>query len=374
METTTFVEEFGTESLVRAHFWDEVIKAGYRCTGSVEITDGQKEYTLETLVKEAELNILACSYNTTLEEAEDGSESFVTKLWNMSITLADSTRMLIYRSSGGRNWTFAWTCLGTKQTPLCRETVDLIISLIPRVEKADDKLYMQFWMMGGQGPVHYDKTVESEDWDGIRGNYDTKIQPSLDTLMSMESADIEAGKLILWHGPPGTGKTHAIRALCSKWKEWATSMYITDPETFFGRPDYMTRTVFESPGYKASLLILEDADEFISADAKNRTGQGMSRLLNLADGLIGQGLNLLILITTNEKIGNLHPAMQRPGRCLATLNFETLSYEQSKDWLAAKGFTGSIEAKSHSLAELYDQINRNLIKPEEALVSTGQYL
>lgn len=42
------------------------------------------------------------------------------------------------------------------------------------------------------------------------------------------------------------------------------------------------------------LLVLEDCGEFLRADAKQEMGQGLSRLLNLTDGLLGQGLNLLV--------------------------------------------------------------------------------
>ena len=48
-------------------------------------------------------------------------------------------------------------------------------------------------------------------------------------------------------------------------------------------------------------------------DAKERTGQALSRFLNVVDGLIGQGLRLLVLVTSNEELGKLHPAVSRPG-------------------------------------------------------------
>jgi hypothetical protein len=35
-------------------------------------------------------------------------------------------------------------------------------------------------------------------------------------------------------------------------------------------------------------------------DGKEQIGQGLSRLLNLSEGILGQGTNILILATTNE--------------------------------------------------------------------------
>jgi hypothetical protein len=65
------------------------------------------------------------------------------------------------------------------------------------------------------------------------------------------------------------------------------------------------------------LLVLEDCDELIRAEAKSGAGQSLARLPNLTDGLLGQGVKVLVCITTNEELGRLHPAVTRPGRCLA---------------------------------------------------------
>src|SRR5262249_22165954 len=67
------------------------------------------------------------------------------------------------------------------------------------------------------------------------------------------------------------------------------------------------------------LLLLEDCDELIRGEAKRSTGQSLSRLLNLTDGLLGQGRDVLVAITTNEDVARLHPAVVRPGRCLARI-------------------------------------------------------
>src|ERR1700761_163901 len=76
---------------------------------------------------------------------------------------------------------------------------------------------------------------------------------------------------------------------------------------------------------KWRLLILEDAGELIASDARETTGQALSRLLNVAGGLLGQGTRPLLLITTNEPVRRLHPTTRRPGRCLADIEFTALS-------------------------------------------------
>ena len=60
------------------------------------------------------------------------------------------------------------------------------------------------------------------------------------------------------------------------------------------------------------LFVLEDCGELLRADAR---GQSLSRLLNIADGVIGQSRRLLICITTNEPIGRC--TLQSYGRAAA---------------------------------------------------------
>ena len=80
----------------------------------------------------------------------------------------------------------------------------------------------------------------------------------------------------------------------------------------------------------------------------------LSRLLNVADGLIGQGTNTLLLITTNEPLGRLHPAVRRPGRCLADIEFLPFSPAEARAWLTTHGKARDIDSP-RTLAELFNE-------------------
>ena len=96
-----------------------------------------------------------------------------------------------------------------------------------------------------------------------------------------------------------------------------------DSEALFNDPRYLMQAALgdedDQDASRWRLLLLEDRDELIASDAKRASGQALSRLLNLTDGLLGQGRNVLVAITTNEDIRSLHPAVIRPGRCLAQI-------------------------------------------------------
>ncbi len=128
----------------------------------------------------------------------------------------------------------------------------------------------------------------------------------------------------------------------------------------------------DDDGGRWRLLALEDCDELIRAEAKQGAGQALSRLLNLTDGLLGQGLNVLVALTTNEPLARLHPAVVRPGRCLAHIEVGKLSRAEALAWL---GRTSGVEAGGAALAELYalgGQLDR--IGPDDQPAAVGLYL
>jgi hypothetical protein len=98
------------------------------------------------------------------------------------------------------------------------------------------------------------------------------------------------------------------------------------------------------------LVVAEDCDEYLRADARARAGASLGRLLNLCDGILGHGLRVVLLLTTNEDVGRLHPAVVRPGRCLARVPFEPFSRAQAGAWL---GVEATVPRDSLTLAELY---------------------
>lgn len=265
---------------------------------------------------------------------------------------------------------------------------DYYRSLYPKIDpEADDTgVYVHFWTYGQRGPEARVRRIAVPTWEAIRPNYPLAIQPLLEKLHHVSPDSVDGGKIIVWHGKPGTGKTWALRSLAQAWRPWADLHYIVDPERFFGdKPTYMLDVLLQGndtmydvarmidaedeegnvpPIARWKVVVLEDSGEMLAADAKERIGQSLSRLLNTADGLIGQGLRTLFLVTTNEEIGKLHEAVTRQGRCLAKIKFPDFPRSETAAWLERYGAEPVM--RGMSLADLYARIgDGSTIKADE---------
>ncbi len=210
------------------------------------------------------------------------------------------------------------------------------------------------------------RRIQVPTWKDIRANYPESTLGPLDELHGLVEP-VGEGQLVVFHGTPGTGKTTAVRSLAQAWSPWCRAHVIPDPERLFGDATYLTEVVSRpdrgNDGRRWRLLILEDGEAALAT--------GASRLLNLTDGILGQGVPTIVLLTTNSPLSRLPESLLRPGRTLAAVQFDRFSPAEARRWLGDDH--PHVPATGASLAELYQLRERGGAGVDDD-TSFGNYL
>lgn len=255
--------------------------------------------------------------------------------------------------------------------------VEQLQKMLATVKNADD-VRVDFHHASKNGNNTISRDLAVPKWDDIKANYPVDVRAKIQTLVDTDFSKVASGKLVFWSGPPGTGKTFAIRSLMYAWRNTVIPHVVIDPEAFFNDAAYMYSVIltdnYDDFGYddetgepykgkNVHLLVVEDSPDLLFQVTRGHNSAAMARLLNLTDGLLGQGIKLLVLMTTNETMEEIDSAYLRPGRCLQKLEFSKFDSLEAGDWLKAHGSDASV--KEAALAELYEIIRTGEVPGQE---------
>ena len=162
--------------------------------------------------------------------------------------------------------------------------------------------------------------------------------------------------IILLHGDPGTGKTSYIKHLTSLIKEKDILFIPPSMAEMLSEPSIIPFLM----DHKNSILIIEDAERVISDREGNGSPAGVSNILNLTDGILGDCLSIQIVATFNMKREKIDKALLRKGRLIAEHKFEKLIVDETNKLLKHLG-KDQIVMESMCLADIYN-IDVDLIK------------
>jgi hypothetical protein len=312
-------------------------------------------------------------------DQQEGSDRVVVAAWPGQLACVEVQRNMTKVSALGAD---------TASTEALLER--LVTAAQAVTEPPTGSVRVRFWSFRNGSGEASSRRISAPTWGGTAADYAATTAAGLSPLMAMSGLTGRAGRLVLWHGVPGTGKTTAVRTLSREWSSWCRTHYVMDPERLFAEPHYLLDVagageddddLFEDPDDDVDagpedrqwrLVVAEDCDEYLRADARERAGASLGRLLNLCDGILGHGLRVVVLLTTNEDVGRLHPAITRPGRCLNQVEFLPLSAPEAHAWLGHDAATAP--ERPMTLAELYAVREQRSTGPVEALPPLGGYL
>jgi SpoVK/Ycf46/Vps4 family AAA+-type ATPase len=121
----------------------------------------------------------------------------------------------------------------------------------------------------------------------------------------------------LLHGPPGNGKSTAIRAMMSSRGLPAYTLRLFDPNA----DDRDLDSLFDSAlRNRPAMVLLEDIDRAFPKAGESKSRVSLQQLLNCLDG-VGTGEGIIVVATANEPT-ILDPAiLRRPGRFDRVVHF-----------------------------------------------------
>lgn len=205
--------------------------------------------------------------------------------------------------------------------------------LVPYLVKVDFSTINYF-----DGQRFSRRNIKPVFYEDIKDNYN-------DDLPVKEIKDFikdEGSGLCLFYGCPGTGKTYFIRSLISDGTKQCVVCSAQNFESLMAKVEELEN----------SILIVEDCEMLIKDRNSNVFSTGISDLLNVSDGLMGDELNIKIICTFNSDLRNIDKALLRKGRTKIKYEFKPLTEDKAE---ALRTKLNKHNGKSTLLCDIFNE-------------------
>ena len=167
------------------------------------------------------------------------------------------------------------------------------------------------------------RPVISCNWDDIVLDYKVRslLKDDFESFFERQAWFLE-NKLpfrrgYLLHGPPGNGKSTAVRAMMTSKALTAYTMRFFDPDSGDSDLDRLFELAVEN---RPSMVLLEDLDRAFPKTGETKSKISLQQLLNNLDG-VNSGEGIVVVATANEPEILDKAILRRPGRFDRVVHF-----------------------------------------------------
>lgn len=190
-------------------------------------------------------------------------------------------------------------------------------------------------------------------------NYHPEVVQDFEYVMNEFRKKQPSGRIVILDGVVGTGKTSLIRSMFSE----LDALFLIIPVAMLSSldsPQFLPVLLdFKENSNKPIVLVVEDGDHILMA-RKTDNLSSLATLLNLSDGILGNLIDMRIVISTNATLKEIDEAVLRPGRLCRRINVPSLEYEQANriyKRIIQNNDKDLPKSKFYTLAEVYAYAN-----------------